>query len=102
MTMVIVPRRPAHGNVLDLPTPPLQQAGLFIIFFFTAMAFVVYSLRAYTRIKTRTWGVDDYLVTFAMIFSLMMIGPFYMCKPWICLRSPPDCCKTNRQLQTSS
>ncbi|AEO58375.1 hypothetical protein MYCTH_2305652 [Thermothelomyces thermophilus ATCC 42464] len=71
-------RRPEHGNVLDIPTPPLQQAALFVIFFFTALAFVTYSLRAYTRLRMRTWGLDDYLVTGAMIFSLMMIGPFYM------------------------
>ncbi|KAK4121493.1 hypothetical protein N657DRAFT_600495 [Parathielavia appendiculata] len=76
--MVILPRRPEHGNVLDIPTPPLQAAGLFVIIFFTALAFVTYCLRAYTRIRTRTWGLDDYLVTFAMIFSLMMVGPFYM------------------------
>lgn len=77
--MAILPRRPEHGSVLDIPTPPLQQAALFVIFFFTALAFVAYGLRAYTRIRTRQWGIDDYLVTFAMIFSLMMIGPFYMC-----------------------
>ncbi|GAB1318388.1 hypothetical protein MFIFM68171_08598 [Madurella fahalii] len=76
--MAILPRRPEHGSVLDIPTPPLQQAALFVIFFFTALAFVVYSLRVYTRLKTRQWGLDDYLVTCAMIFSLMMIGPFYM------------------------
>lgn len=77
-------RRPEHGNVLDIPTPPLQQAALFVIFFFTALAFVTYSLRVYTRLRMGTWGLDDYLVSGAMIFSLMMIGPFYMCKfsPW--------------------
>jgi hypothetical protein len=75
---ILLPRRPEHGNVLDIPTPPLQQAALFIIFFFTGLAFVAYSLRAYTRLKTRQWGIDDWMVTCAMIFSLMMIGPFYM------------------------
>jgi hypothetical protein len=79
--MVILPRRPAHGDVLQIPTPPHQQAALFIIFFFTALAVVVYGLRVYTRLKTRQWGIDDYLVSGGMLFSLMMIGPFYMCKP---------------------
>ncbi|KAL2145464.1 hypothetical protein VTI28DRAFT_7245 [Corynascus sepedonium] len=74
----LIPRRPEHGNVLEIPTPPLQQAAIFIIFFFTALAFVTFSLRAYTRLRMRTWGLDDYLVACAMIFSLMMIGPFYM------------------------
>ncbi|KAK4040680.1 hypothetical protein C8A01DRAFT_35334 [Parachaetomium inaequale] len=76
--MALLPRRPEHENVLLIPTPPLQQAALFVIFFFTALAFVTFSLRAYTRIRTRQWGLDDYLVSCAMIFSLMMIGPFYM------------------------
>ncbi|KAK4097888.1 hypothetical protein N658DRAFT_258067 [Parathielavia hyrcaniae] len=76
--MAILPRRPEHGSVLDIPTPPLQAAALFIIVFFTVLAFIAYCLRAYTRLRTRTWGLDDYLVTFAMIFSLMMAGPFYM------------------------
>ncbi|KAH6612822.1 hypothetical protein B0J18DRAFT_69334 [Chaetomium sp. MPI-SDFR-AT-0129] len=78
LKMAILPRRPEHQSVLDIPTPPLQQAALFVIFFFTALAFVTYVLRAITRIRTRTWGIDDYLITGAMIFSLMMIGPFYM------------------------
>lgn len=78
--MAILPRRPEHQSVLDIPTPPLQQAAVFVIFFFTALAFVSYILRAVTRIRTRQWGLDDYLITGAMIFSLMMIGPFYMCK----------------------
>jgi hypothetical protein len=78
--MALLPRRPEHPNVLDIPTPPLQQAGLFLIFFFTALAFVVYSLRVYSRLRTRQWGLDDWMITCAMIFSLMMIGPFYMCK----------------------
>jgi hypothetical protein len=79
--MAILPRRPAHGNVLEIPTPPLQQAALFVIFFFTGLAAFVYGLRVYTRLRTRQWGLDDYLVSAAMLFSLMMIGPFYMCKP---------------------
>ncbi|KAK3306291.1 uncharacterized protein B0T15DRAFT_136667 [Chaetomium strumarium] len=75
---VLLPRRPDGPDVLSIPTPPLQRAGIFVIFFFTALGFITYSLRAYIRIRTRQWGVDDYLVTGAMIFSLMMIGPFYM------------------------
>ncbi|KAL2020621.1 hypothetical protein VTK56DRAFT_8111 [Thermocarpiscus australiensis] len=76
--MAILARQPEYPNVLDIPTPPLQRTAIFIIFFFTALAFVVFCLRAYTRLSTRTWGLDDYMITFAMIFSLMMIGPFYM------------------------
>ncbi|KAJ4289357.1 hypothetical protein N0V88_007108 [Collariella sp. IMI 366227] len=76
--MAVVPRRPHHGDVLDIPTPPLQQAALFVIFFFTAIAFVSFSLRAFTRMKLQQWGIDDYLVSAGMLFSILMIGPFYM------------------------
>ncbi|AEO67356.1 uncharacterized protein THITE_2116255 [Thermothielavioides terrestris NRRL 8126] len=76
--MALLPRHPEGPNPLSIPTPPLQRTALFVIFFFTALAFVVYCLRAWARIRTRQWGIDDYLVTGAMVFSLMMIGPFYM------------------------
>lgn len=78
--MTLQPRRPEGPNVLDIPTPPLQKVALFIIFFFTALALIVYSLRAFARLRTRQWGIDDYLVSCAMICSLMMAGPFYMCR----------------------
>ncbi|KAK4161374.1 hypothetical protein QBC43DRAFT_372424 [Cladorrhinum sp. PSN259] len=74
----IFPRRPPHPNVLDIPTPPLQQAALFVIFFFTALAFFIYCLRAFSRLRTRQWGLDDWMVSMGMLFSLGMIGPFYM------------------------
>ncbi|KAK3986816.1 hypothetical protein QBC44DRAFT_247378 [Cladorrhinum sp. PSN332] len=78
--MAIFPRHPPHPNVLDIPTPPLQQAGVFVIFFFTALAFVIWCLRVYSRLRTRQWGLDDYMVSLGMACSLAMVGPFYMCK----------------------
>ncbi|KAK4202369.1 hypothetical protein QBC40DRAFT_263419 [Triangularia verruculosa] len=76
--MTILPRHPPHPNVLDIPTPPLQSAGLFIIFFFTALAVVAFLLRLFSRHKTGQWGLDDAMAACALLFSLLMIGPFYM------------------------
>ncbi|KAK4225266.1 hypothetical protein QBC38DRAFT_537931 [Podospora fimiseda] len=76
--MAIFPRHPPHQNVLDIPTPPLQAAGIFVIFFFTAAAFIVWALRVYSRLRTRQWGMDDYMVSLGMLCSLAMVGPFYM------------------------
>ncbi|KAK2809717.1 hypothetical protein FQN50_003562 [Emmonsiellopsis sp. PD_5] len=74
----LVARRPPHGDVTKIPTPPLQAAGLFINFFFPALAFVIVCLRAYARIRIKQWGVDDYFMIAAMLFSLLMCGPFYI------------------------
>ncbi|KAK2787081.1 hypothetical protein FQN52_007347 [Onygenales sp. PD_12] len=74
----LVARRPPHGDVTKIPTPPMQAAGLFINFFFPALAFVVVCLRVYARIRIKQWGVDDYFMLAAMLFSLLMCGPFYL------------------------
>jgi len=47
----------ASSDVTRIPTPPLQSTALFIIFFFTALALVVFGLRAFTRLSTRQWGM---------------------------------------------
>jgi hypothetical protein len=94
--MTLLPRRPEGPDVLTIPTPPLQRAAIFVIFFFTALGFITFSLRAYIRLRTRQWGLDDYLVTAAMIFSLMMIGPFYMCKSQVPGMLLKECQLTHR------
>ena len=77
---VLAPRRPEHGDVTKIPTPPLQQVALFLNFFVPALSVVFVALRAYSRIKTRQWGLDDYLILVALLCALLMCGPFYMCK----------------------
>ncbi|OBT83326.1 hypothetical protein VE02_08693 [Pseudogymnoascus sp. 03VT05] len=74
----IVPRRSPHGDVTKIPTPPLQAAGLFINFVFPALALIFVCLRCFCRIKIKQWGADDYFMIIALIFSLLMCGPFYM------------------------
>lgn len=75
-----MPRRPEHGDVTEIPTPPLQQVALFLNFFFPALSVIFVALRAYSRIKTRQWGLDDWLIIVALLCALLMCGPFYMCK----------------------
>lgn len=53
----IMARRPQHGDVTKIPTPPLQATALFLNFFFPAIALVVLSLRFYSRAWTRQWGL---------------------------------------------
>lgn len=53
----LYPRRPAHGDVTKLPTTPRQEAVVALVFFFPFLSLLVFSLRAYSRLKTRQWGV---------------------------------------------
>ncbi|KAI1073655.1 hypothetical protein F5B20DRAFT_574650 [Whalleya microplaca] len=81
MAIVFI-RRPEGPDVSQIPTPPHQAAAVFIIFFFTILALVAFSLRVWTRLKiTRQWGLDDTLLVPAELCALLMCGPFYMyCK----------------------
>ena len=56
-----------YPNPLDIPTPPLQRAAIFIMFFLPALATVIFSLRIYSRLTTRTIGIDDYLCGLALV-----------------------------------
>jgi hypothetical protein len=49
--------RPPHGDVLQIPTPPLQRTALIIIFIFPAFSILFYSLRCYGRVSTRQFGL---------------------------------------------
>ncbi|KAK7966392.1 integral membrane protein PTH11 [Apiospora aurea] len=70
---------PANPDILAMPTPPKQAVALFIIVFFTVLAFIAFSLRVWTRLRvTRQWGLDDTLMVPAELCSLLMSPPFYM------------------------
>lgn len=60
MATLLEARRPEHGDVTQIPTPPLQAAALFLNFFFPAVALVTVGLRFYSRAKTRQWGLGAY------------------------------------------
>lgn len=49
---------PETPDILAMPTPPKQAVALIIIIFFTAIAFIAFSLRVWTRLRvTRQWGL---------------------------------------------
>ncbi|VUC28752.1 unnamed protein product [Clonostachys rosea] len=56
-----------YPNVLEIPTPPLQAAGVFIMFVLPGIAIIIFALRVYTRVTMRTVGVDDYLCGLALV-----------------------------------
>lgn len=60
MATILAARRPEHGDVTKIPTPPLQAAALFINFFFPVVALVAVGLRFYSRARTRQWGIGTY------------------------------------------
>ncbi|KAK8101901.1 integral membrane protein PTH11 [Apiospora kogelbergensis] len=70
---------PATPDISAMPTPPKQAVALFIIVFFTALAFIAFSLRVWTRLRvTRQWGIDDTLMVPAELCSILMAAPFYL------------------------
>lgn len=54
--------RPPHGDVLQIPTPPLQRTALIIIFIFPAFSILFYSLRCYGRVSTRQFGLGKFQI----------------------------------------
>lgn len=72
--VTLVPRRPPHGDVMDIPTPPLQRTALFINFFFPALALVTYLLRVFIRVRMRQWGADDWCISLAMACIFFLSG----------------------------
>lgn len=46
-----------YPDVTKIPTPPLQKAAVFIMFFLPALAVAIFSLRIYTRVSMRTLGL---------------------------------------------
>jgi hypothetical protein len=46
-----------YPDVLQIPTPPLQGAAIFIMFVLPGIATVIYAGRIYTRVSMRTIGL---------------------------------------------
>nr|XP_036578564.1 CFEM domain-containing protein [Colletotrichum truncatum]KAF6785859.1 CFEM domain-containing protein [Colletotrichum truncatum] len=74
----LVARRPEHVDVLTIPTPPHQATAIFITFFFPALSVIFFAGRAYSRLSTRQWGLDDWLCGLAVLCSLLMTPPFFI------------------------
>ncbi|KAI8287068.1 hypothetical protein K4K60_012929 [Colletotrichum sp. SAR11_57] len=65
-------------DVRDIPSTPLQQVAMAILFLFTFTALLSYVLRMYSKFTTKQIGLDDYFMTGAMLFSLALLVPTYM------------------------
>ncbi|KAJ2997613.1 hypothetical protein NUW58_g602 [Xylaria curta] len=70
-------RRPQHGDVTKIPTPPLQAVALFINFFLPLLALISVVLRFYARKIMRQIAIDDWFLLAALVFALAMVVPFY-------------------------
>ncbi|KAH6884190.1 hypothetical protein B0T10DRAFT_579599 [Thelonectria olida] len=64
--------------VSELGTTPMQQGAIAIIFFMTFLAVAVWAVRMYSRWSSKQIGVDDWLTTAAMAFSVALVVPYYM------------------------
>ncbi|GKU07530.1 cfem protein [Fusarium langsethiae] len=58
---------PPFPNPTTLPTTPLQQKGLAALFIFPSLSILVVSMRIYSRVTSRTTGLDDYLILGALV-----------------------------------
>ncbi|CAH0051862.1 unnamed protein product [Clonostachys solani] len=67
-----------YPNVLDIPTPPLQAAAVFIMFVLPGIAVIIFALRVYTRVTMRTLGVDDYLCGLALVSAILVSSTLFM------------------------
>ncbi|KAF7539985.1 hypothetical protein G7Z17_g12303 [Cylindrodendrum hubeiense] len=56
------------------PYSRLQHIGFFILFFFPALAILVFGLRIYGRFSTKQYGFDDLLISIAMALSIAETG----------------------------
>ncbi|KAJ3527008.1 hypothetical protein NM208_g10919 [Fusarium decemcellulare] len=72
--------KPRYIPVSQLPTTSLQQGAMAIIFLMTFLAFAFWTVRMYSRLSTKQLGIglDDWLATVAMLFSIGMLGPNYL------------------------
>ncbi|TDZ29896.1 hypothetical protein C8035_v003779 [Colletotrichum spinosum] len=65
-------------DVSEIPSTPIQQAAMGILFTFTLLAFLSYVLRMYSKFSTKQLGLDDYFMSGAMFFSMALMVPTYM------------------------
>ncbi|WZH50305.1 hypothetical protein QYS62_011549 [Fusarium acuminatum] len=69
--------RRGHVPVSEIPTTATQQTGIAIIFLMTALAFVTWGARMYSRSSKTQIGIDDWFVTAAMLLSIGLHVPYY-------------------------
>ncbi|KAH7232406.1 uncharacterized protein BKA55DRAFT_581072 [Fusarium redolens] len=69
--------RRGYVPLSEMPTTAKQQTGIAIIFLMTSLAFVTWGARMYSRFSKKQIGIDDWLVTVAMLFSIGLHVPYY-------------------------
>ncbi|KAM5516794.1 CFEM domain-containing protein, partial [Fusarium oxysporum f. sp. phaseoli] len=77
--------RSRYVPVSQLPTTPLQQSAIAIIFLMTSLAFVTCGARIYTRLSKKQVGIDDWLVIAATLFSIGLAVPNYFSFKYECI-----------------
>ncbi|PTD09655.1 hypothetical protein HYE67_006479 [Fusarium culmorum] len=75
--------RGGYVPVSELPTSPLQQGAIAIIFILAALSVLVWATRIYYRCNKKQVGLDDWLVTAATMFLIGLVVPnyYYMSHP---------------------
>ncbi|KAF4471582.1 integral membrane PTH11 [Fusarium albosuccineum] len=74
---------PPYPDVTKIPTPPLQEKGLVVLFLFPILSIIVVSMRIYIRFSTRQLGLanmalaDDYLVLAALVSDMTPRSPVH-------------------------
>jgi hypothetical protein len=58
--------QPRYTPVSQLPTTPLQQSAIAIIFLMTSLAFITWAARMYERCSKRQVGIGEFPVTLYM------------------------------------
>ncbi|RFN46075.1 hypothetical protein FIE12Z_9676 [Fusarium flagelliforme] len=69
--------RARYVPISELPSTPLQQGAIAIIFLMTSLSVLIWALRFYYRFSKKQIGLDDWLVTIAMLFSVGLVIPNY-------------------------
>ncbi|KAG7404139.1 Satratoxin biosynthesis SC1 cluster protein 4 [Fusarium oxysporum f. sp. rapae] len=69
--------RRGYVPLSEIPTTAKQQTGIAIIFLMTSLAFFTWGARMYSRFSKKQIGIDDWLVTVAMLFSIGLHVPYY-------------------------
>ncbi len=64
----------------DLPSSPMQNISIGIVIAVTALALIVVSIRVAARLWAKQFGLDDWLISIAMVISVAETYASYMCK----------------------
>jgi len=76
MSSLLMARRPSHPDVSTIPTPHLQKIALFLTFFFPALSILSVALRAFSRLRTRQWGLGTLFALTPKIALPILNVPF--------------------------